>query len=144
MIENLIIKSKDERYQLVVGASGSKITVAKGPFKARAEEGSLADDYEYTLVSRSVICDVSGYLVKNRKTGEYEILVDEVDADGADLPHDFSTGDYAELALIFWAVVPANTASFDGLKVMVNQVVPRPPPPPRPTGPLTPQEGGAS
>lgn len=133
MINVVTIRSSDVLFDLAVVEDGEKISVAKGDI--RLSDGTtvqLADDFEHRLAARSVMTDVEGYIVRNRRTGEYEIFVDEVEANKVDVPHDFSTGDYELVGSLFWGVVPANVASFASVKVQVNRMVPRAAPAPHP------------
>jgi len=101
----------DLQVDLQVQFVGMVFTVHAGKFIVDGQEGELLHDEHYTVPVRNVDADIQAFLVKNRDTGEYRVLIDDVKVDSEDVAFNFSpTSPFILILSLVLIAVPANCA----------------------------------
>ena len=91
------------------------IRVAAGTFKIARTDYALADDNVHTVTADPTDpTDVHGYLVRDKASGDIELLVDEAVLDGLGEAYWFSGGPKEQLYRLFTIRVPAGSTDISG------------------------------
>lgn len=125
-ISKILSESGRKAVELVVELdSPTIIAVRAGAFRVGSVDLEFLEDQLWELLSPpSVITYVTGYIVREKSTGDLFLLVDNVHMDGEDDTYRFNEGSpYSLLHRLYRFVLPPATASLAGLDISVIHVV---------------------
>lgn len=131
----------------VVQPAGRVVLIKAGTFTVGGVLHSLSEDWEWELpLNRGHSLTVLGFLVKEKDTGDIQVLIDEFWNDGSDELYQFTMDcPFEPLVELFeFTVKPEDGNSLDDVEITVrhSQAYVPPTPPEPDTPPLTfPEEG---
>lgn len=101
--------------------SGAKATIGKSGYRFDGVDVELDDDVEFTVTANPIQQVVQASILKNKATGKYVVVVDEVTDDGSESLQATFVG-HDLISHLFHASLAPNETSLETARVIVMRV----------------------